>query len=491
MKYCLQCGAECPDNIKKCESCGNGAFASTREEYLAGKFGKAAQPTLAAQAPHACESYDEDLFDIVGTYLVLYKGDEKKVAVPTFVTEIDEDAFGDTSEMEELILPDGVKVLPECIFAYSVNLKTVRFPSELERIEESAFQECTSLISVNIESVDEIGEFAFSECKGLESVKIASGLKKIGEYAFDDCENLKTVILPDGLEEIGEHAFDGCTDLKEIRLPDSVKKIGPSAFEKCVSLEKIVIPKSVTLIDYDTFYECKNLKTVVIHDGVKEIAASAFEDCDSLTEKPCVTQADTDFKMDGTTLEDYTGTARDVTIPSYADKIGDFAFEGYDIKTVTVRQGGSYDFPEGCFANCKSLEKLYLPNTIWSFGEKCFENCLSLVEFECPARLIFIYDWAFAGCKNLKSITLSEDLAQIKDEAFKDCASLESITIPENVSKMGANIFLGCENITVYCEAKQKPSGWNNNWDVYRTGLFKKRVKVVWGVEKKSDDDED
>lgn len=489
MKYCLSCGAENADGDKICASCGSDKFVPTRDEYLASKFGKAMQSAVTAQAPAAANSYDKSLFEIVGDRLISYKGKNNSVTVPPFVTEIDEDAFSETN-LEELSLPDSLKTIPECAFAGDNTLKKVRFPSKLEKIEESAFQECIKLTSVNIESVEQIGNYAFSECDGLESVTVGNGLKKIGESAFDECENLKTVILPDGLEEIGESAFYGCAGLKEIRLPDSVKKIGSSAFENCGSLEKIVIPKGVTVIDYDTFYGCRNLKTVIIHDGVKEIASTAFEDCDSLLEKPCVKQADTDFKMNGTTLEDYTGDSQDVVIPVSAGRIGDYAFGGYGIKTVTVKQGGSYDFPDGCFANCKNLEKLYLPDTIWSFGEKCFENCLSLAGFDCPARLTFIYGRAFAGCKNLKRITFSKDLAQIDDEAFSGCTSLESVTIPENVNKMGANVFLGCENITVCCEAKEKPDGWDKNWDVYRTGLFKKRVKVIWGVETPKNDDE-
>lgn len=58
--------------------------------------------------------------------------------------------------------------------------------------------------------IEVIGENVFAENKNLVSVKLPYSLKEIGRYAFSNCYNLKSVEILTGVVEIDEFAFWGC-----------------------------------------------------------------------------------------------------------------------------------------------------------------------------------------------------------------------------------------------------------------------------------------
>ena len=65
-------------------------------------------------------------------------------------------------------------------------------------------------------------------------------VKSIEESTFNQCTSLKSITIPDSVKNIGEFAFYNCTSLKSITIPDSVKSIGNWAFEYCTSLKEVI-----------------------------------------------------------------------------------------------------------------------------------------------------------------------------------------------------------------------------------------------------------
>ena len=184
-------------------------------------------------------------------------------------------------------------------------------PEGVTAIDNEAFYDCESLISVVIpSSVTKIGVEAFRGCTSLTSLVIEEGVTEIGYSAFYDCTSLTNVVIPSSVTEIGTFAFAECTSLTSVVISEGVTKIGSYDFYDCTSLTSVVIPSSVTEIDILAFGDCTSLTSVVISEGVTKIGCSAFEGCTSLTS---------------------------VVIPSSVTEIGGFAFDGCDsIKVINV-----------------------------------------------------------------------------------------------------------------------------------------------------------
>ena len=136
--------------------------------------------------------------------------------------------------------------------------------------------------------------------------------------------------------------------------------------------------------------------------------------------------------------------------------------------------------PENAFADCASMEIIYLPNGVKSVGKNAFkyctalhsiisinsvddnralviDNCLcavapaNLEEYTVPAGVTKIGAGAFSGCKTLTKVTIPEGVVEIEAGAFEDCENLTILDIPRSLTKFDGDIITGkCnEDITL------------------------------------------
>jgi hypothetical protein len=169
-----------------------------------------------------------------------------------------------------------------------------------------AFQDCTSLTSVNIpDGVTSIGEDAFKNTgiynnapSGIYYVDgwacgykgdmpsgefvLAQNTRGIGSKLFYQCTGLTSVTIPESVTSIGNSAFSGCTGLTSVTIPYNVTNIGNSAFYGCSGLTSVAIPNSVTSINSYAFNGCTGLTSVMMGNSVTSIGKSAFYGCSSL-----------------------------------------------------------------------------------------------------------------------------------------------------------------------------------------------------------------
>lgn len=113
-------------------------------------------------------------------------------------------------------IPDGVKEIYHYAFAYT-NIKKVKLPSTVAKIDT----------------------YAFAWAPNLESINIPSKVKELPLGIFHATYNLKNITLPEGLTTIGAEAFFGCSSLTNITLPKSLKTIESGAFDWAKKLEKV------------------------------------------------------------------------------------------------------------------------------------------------------------------------------------------------------------------------------------------------------------
>lgn len=138
---------------------------------------------------------------------------------------------------ENMVIPEGIKIIGPDIFVSKnkfqrSNIKSVKFPDSLKKIENNAFFRCTNLTDIQFgNGLECIGKIAFASCRGLEEIVLPDSLRVIESQAFMDCSKLKNVVFNEGLQVIEQSAFYICKNLNEFMLPKSLRVVGDEALQ--------------------------------------------------------------------------------------------------------------------------------------------------------------------------------------------------------------------------------------------------------------------
>lgn len=153
-----------------------------------------------------------------------------------------------------------------------------------EKIAEAAFMGCRVEEVVMPDSVKMICNEAFSCCKYLKKINLSKNLQKItnqlgNNACFKKCESLKGIEIPAGIKGIPNMMFFGCSELSEVVFHDGLEVIGASAFASCRNLKKVSLPETVKRIERwaMAYVDELHLTSNVIPDGlVLGLNSSAF-----------------------------------------------------------------------------------------------------------------------------------------------------------------------------------------------------------------------
>ncbi len=410
----------------------------------------------------------------------------RRFVVPTAEwTTIPSNAFAGCKFLTEISLVNPIKRV-ESKGLYNTGF--TYFPgAELEYIGDSAFENCTNLLSIGVPQdgpLTHLGVRALAGCTSMTSFVIPAGINIPPEYLFagctalnyvefapncdattlpkglfSDCSSLMGIKLPDNLRIIGESAFAGCSSLKTIPYAPELTEIGKYAFERC-GFETLVIPENISYVRFGAFRDCNSLQSVTLR-YLGEYAASltnnyfgyifgleinAEENVVTGTVPASITTIN--LNSEYTELKNYsfygcTGLTH-FDFPAGFKKIGAYAFGGCTGLTELPLPATVQNIEDYAFANCTGLVSFTVPSNIGALADGVFSGCTSLSDIHFPSTMGHIGDSTFAGCTALQFVNLPNALINIGDFAFADCTSLLSLSLGGNAKTIGASAFSGC-----------------------------------------------
>ncbi len=467
------------------ESIGSGIFTGCRQLVVRLDY---------SNASYVQASEGGVLLDLGQTQMLYVPANfSGEFVVPESITEIAASTFAN-SAFTKIVLPEGLKTIPEKLFAGSKELREVVLPGSITHIGERAFENCTALESVTIgREVTEIANRAFAGCSSLATVTFADGGSRpmrIGQFAFADCTSLKsstaggnTLVLPGRMRSalteydegfylsaaaIGASAFSGCTALERVVIGEMMSvpgsfAIGDRVFAGCSSLSSITFPGNLGVYTEDgtpDFFEDPAIGTRV------------FDGCVKLSEINFAQNPTTDLTF-RVTERCFAGVGSEgegihLVLPpnirfhdtrSYYR--GDGTFEGANILSVTVT-GNSWD-PAGkvgqdTFKDCINLTRVVLCEGVTGLGTAAFRGCIKLSDVTLPTTLRSLDGNPFMDCPNVKydDLVHNENFSYVDGVLYDlDMTTLivaidpvSEIVIPASVRVISAGAFSGFSNVT-------------------------------------------
>ncbi len=441
-------------------------------------------------ATESCKQSGKYLYevDVHGNAIFMgYTGTEAEWSIPSEIAGKKVTSIGGMYKKKNLHYKNKIKTV-----------KTLIIPGTVEHIDSFVFDDCTNLEKVVIQDgMSQIGRQVFFGCSKLTEVIIPESVESIGFGAFYECINLKEITIPESVKSIESSAFYECTNLKEITIPKSVVSIGESAFDNCENLEKVTILENVVSIEDFAFCNCKNLKEIIIPESVVSIGEAAFGDCSSLAhinispnttyiggrafegtlwlenkkkENPVVVI--NDILIDGSLL------SGDVILPNTFSYIGYQAFCFNNQITSVVIPEGVKEIRERAFTDCENLSSVVIPEGVEIIDNLAFCGCKKIESLEIPKSVNHIGNKAFDETKWLENQIKKNKLFIVNNILLSASNATGDVTIPENVIKIAGGAFRDCKAKKVMIAGTVKRIEHGAFWD---SGV--KKVTISEGVE--------
>ncbi len=257
--------------------------------------------TISLIKNEAFKNSDIDTIIIPGTIKTIGNGAFWHSSVKTAVINEGVEIIGSGafagSELSEITMADSIKEIKSSAFS-NTKINKITLGSNLQIIDTAAFQGCTNLDKIIIPNgVTTIGISAFAQ-SGLKEVTIPNSVITISEAAFQET-NLREITIPDSVENLRYDAFYKIktlkkatvgakniysstfigTGLEEVIITDNVETINPGSFSSIESLKTVTIGRNVTSMDYAFQIEnnqVSKLETVYNRSSLDLSTSNAF-----------------------------------------------------------------------------------------------------------------------------------------------------------------------------------------------------------------------
>lgn len=377
----------------------------------------------------------------------------ESITIPKSIIVIQSESFQNCIALTTVIFSDEttLETIPDRMFEGCVSLENINLPPSLVRLESesyyasgSAFKGCTSLVTISIpDNVTDLGAKTFQDCTSLVSINIGNGSKltTMGDYAFVNCSSLRSLYIPADVSTSPRYIwgsdFSGCLLLESFTVhPDNSKFCSQDGilYSKTVvdneptinnlikypagkAGDSFTVPSTVSSLSYNAFENSKLKSIDLSGTTVSSLITDLFKDCTQLSEISFPT-----------TLKSIDSTAFDGcnSISSFIIPVGNTYYSTIDgvlfnssastlIRYPIAKTGTSYILPEtvktiseSAFQGCDELTSIFVSGPLGTIdlGENAFEDCSTSLKTFINGR---------ASCTSLEIYSDAAFVNEVKD----------------------------------------------------------------------------
>ena len=372
-----------------------------------------------------------------------------------------ESPFYKKSSIKKVVIKKGITEIGSYVFQGCINLEEAVLPEGLKVIGMNAFRDCSSLSVIDLpDSVTEMRGSCFNGCELLDFSVLPPRVEVIGQN-FIFGTNTKTITVPGTVKEINYRAFGGC-GMEEIVLEEGIEELGQEAFND-TDIKSIHIPASVNAIRSDSMI-CRSLLEITVDSKNPKYSSKDgvlySKDKSTLIAYPCGRTGS--FKVPSGVIElggdaFFDSSLDSVKLPESVSSIGGEVFRGSKIRTINIPSKVSYiSFYD--FDGCQNLESIDVSSDNLYYtdadGVLFTKDMTQLIRYpssrtgvyRVPESVTTVGELAFDH-SSLSRIILPEDLQMIGFGAFRFSSELTDLIIPENVTELQMDMFAGCYNL--------------------------------------------
>jgi len=385
-------------------------------------------------------------------YQILYSAaglTEESYSINNKCISIYAKAFCDNTDIETIVIPNGVRYINRMAFDGCSNLKDITISDSVVLIDYEAFCYCSKLTEITLPTNAVLGQDILLGCSGLKKLTYSGTVasyylsyqaldveevvftgNSIVSEAWSYRGELKKITFTAENTVINSKAFSNCGGLTSLVIPENIIYLGKFAFSHCNGLVSVVIPETLTSLDSQVFAECENLKEVTVPGTAAIFTSGLFDDCKAI-EKITLTSLETGHYLQQLFASSYLANKN---LP-------------ISLKEVVLSEGIAA-LDNMLLTRAENVEKVTLPSTLETIGEQAFYGCTSLKSIVIPDKVETINSLTFSNCTALTSVVLGEGVTTIDTNAFYDCTSLEKIYFPSSLSSVGEYAFYHCNALS-------------------------------------------
>jgi hypothetical protein len=323
-------------------------------------------------------------------------------------------------------------------------------------------------------------------------VSLPASLNQIEDGAFDGCSSLESILMESGgsnFASIDGVLFNGDTTrllvypenrkMDDYVVPSGTLQIAPKAFASNPWLSSVTFPVSITGIGNSAFVSCTHLtRAAFLSNPPKDFGSGVFDD----TALSFCIWFNADAKgFSEPTWKGYPATAIAFGFKELAGKLSIVSYFGSGgVVTIPASFNGKpiTSIASHTFAGCSDVTSLIIPASILSISPDAFDGCVQLASisvmagnpafatrngvlynatltellryppaasgsFAVPAGVHSINTQAFSGCERLTALQLPPELDSIGNAAFAGCSSLTQVNFTGDAPTMDPMAFTG------------------------------------------------